>query len=95
VLATASPPGEDGGHAARGGGVKGPGGVGRRAGLQSGPILSFSNHALSLLDVLRRGVDLGVAIAEKRAAFEALAAWHDLILNPQPNVVQLRPEKIG
>jgi hypothetical protein len=26
--------------------------------------------------------------AEKRAAFEALAARLDLILNPQPNVVQ-------
>jgi integrase len=31
--------------------------------------------------------------AEKRAAFEALAARLDLILNPQPNVVPLRPGK--
>jgi integrase len=33
--------------------------------------------------------------AEKRAAFEALAARLDLILNPQPNVVPLRPGKAG
>jgi integrase len=33
--------------------------------------------------------------AEKRAAFEALAARLDLILNPQPNVVPLRPGKVG
>ena len=33
--------------------------------------------------------------AEKRAAFEALAARLDLILNPQPNVVQLRSGKMG
>src|SRR5262249_18365383 len=31
--------------------------------------------------------------AEKRAAFEALASRLDLILNPQPNVVPLRPGK--
>jgi integrase len=32
---------------------------------------------------------------EKRAAFEALAARLDLILNPRPNVVQLRTTNAG
>jgi integrase len=63
---------------------------------QAGVAPDHAERALGHVIVGVRGVyDRHDYHVEKRAAFEALAARLDLILNPQPNVVQLRPGKMG
>jgi hypothetical protein len=63
---------------------------------QAGVAPDHAERALGHVIVGVRGVyDRHDYHAEKRAAFEALAARLDLILNPQPNVVQLRSGKMG
>jgi integrase len=62
---------------------------------QAGVAPDHAERALGHVIIGVRGIyDRHDYHAEKRAAFEALAARLDLILNPQANVVQLRSGKV-